>query len=89
VASGSVDPVCCFKTLEHLYDDEIASFLADADRVLVTRREILISVPVIGGPTLLLKEANRGSCSGAAATTRRMTCWRLNSQVFARLRRRG
>ena len=29
VADESVDLVCCFETLEHLYDDEIASFLAD------------------------------------------------------------
>jgi SAM-dependent methyltransferase len=59
VEPASVDLVCCFETLEHLYDDEIASFLATADRVLVPGGEILISVPVIGGPTLLLKEANR------------------------------
>jgi len=59
VADGSVDLVCCFETLEHLYDDEIGSFLAEADRVLAREGEVLISVPVIGGPTLLLKEANR------------------------------
>jgi SAM-dependent methyltransferase len=59
VAAASVDLVCCFETLEHLYDAEIASFLGTADRVLVPGGEILISVPVIGGPTLLLKEANR------------------------------
>jgi SAM-dependent methyltransferase len=59
VEPASVDLVCCFETLEHLYDDEIVSFLDTADRVLVPGGEILISVPVIGGPTLLLKEANR------------------------------
>jgi SAM-dependent methyltransferase len=59
VAPASVDLVCCFETLEHLYDAEIASFLGTADRLLVPGGEILISVPVIGGPTLLLKEANR------------------------------
>jgi SAM-dependent methyltransferase len=59
VAAGSVDLVCCFETLEHLYDDEIARFLDDAERVLAPGGEVLISVPVIGGPTLLLKEANR------------------------------
>jgi SAM-dependent methyltransferase len=59
VEPASVDLVCCFETLEHLYDDEIASFLDTADRVLVLGGEIVISVPVIGGPTLLLKEANR------------------------------
>lgn len=59
VEPASVDLVCCFETLEHLYDDEIASFLDTADRVLVPGGDVLISVPVIGGPTLLLKEANR------------------------------
>ncbi len=59
VPSGSVDLVCCFETLEHLYDPEIASFLSEAARVLVPGGEVSISVPVIGGPTLLLKEANR------------------------------
>jgi SAM-dependent methyltransferase len=59
VPSGSVDLVCCFETLEHLYDDEIDAFLAEAERVLVPGGEVTISVPVIGGPTLLLKEANR------------------------------
>ena len=56
---GSVDLVCCFETLEHLYDDEIRTFLDDAERVLVPDGEVSISVPVIGGPPLLLKEANR------------------------------
>ncbi|MGH9260065.1 MAG: class I SAM-dependent methyltransferase [Acidimicrobiales bacterium] len=59
VASRSVDLVCCFETLEHLYDDEISTFLAEASRVLAVGGEVSISVPVIGGPTLLLKEANR------------------------------
>lgn len=59
VPSGSVDMVCCFETLEHLYPDEIASFAAEAIRVLAPGGEVAISVPVIGGPTLLLKEANR------------------------------
>ena len=60
VAAASVDLVCCFETLEHLYDDEIASFL-DARPTACSSPggEVLISVPVIGGPTLLLKEANR------------------------------
>jgi len=139
VAAASVDLVCCFETLEHLYDAEIASFLGTADHVLVPGGEILISVPVIGGPTLLLKEANRAvlfrrrsdyaprellaaSLAGRPAprpddirVTHKgfdfrallarlgerfevadVTCspfpalpWWLNSQVFARLRRRG
>jgi 2-polyprenyl-3-methyl-5-hydroxy-6-metoxy-1,4-benzoquinol methylase len=59
VPDGSVDMVCCFEALEHLYDPEIATFVDQARRVLVHGGEVTISVPVIGGPPLLLKEANR------------------------------
>jgi 2-polyprenyl-3-methyl-5-hydroxy-6-metoxy-1,4-benzoquinol methylase len=59
VPAGSVDMVCCFETLEHLYDPEIAAFVDQSQRVLVDGGEVTISVPVIGGPPLLLKEANR------------------------------
>jgi|RhiMethySRZTD1v2_1073278.scaffolds.fasta_scaffold01640_7 SAM-dependent methyltransferase len=59
VPDASVDLLCCFETLEHLYDDEIQGFLDDAARVLAPGGEVSVSVPVIGGPTLLLKEANR------------------------------
>jgi 2-polyprenyl-3-methyl-5-hydroxy-6-metoxy-1,4-benzoquinol methylase len=59
VPAGSVDMVCCFETLEHLYGREIAAFVDQSQRVLVDGGEVTISVPVIGGPPLLLKEANR------------------------------
>ena len=59
VPTGSVDVVCCFEALEHLYDDEITAFAGQAQRVLAPGGEMTVSVPVIGGPTLLLKEANR------------------------------
>jgi SAM-dependent methyltransferase len=59
VADGSVDLVCCYETLEHLYDKEIAQFVGQTLRVLGDGGEVSISVPVIGGPTLLLKEVNR------------------------------
>ncbi len=59
VPTGSVDVVCCFEALEHLYDDEITAFADQAQRVLAPGGEMTVSVPVIGGPTLLLKEANR------------------------------
>jgi SAM-dependent methyltransferase len=59
VPASSVDLLCCFETLEHLYDDEIAAFAADASRVLTPDGRLLVSVPVIGGPPLLLKELNR------------------------------
>jgi SAM-dependent methyltransferase len=59
VDAGSVDMVCCYETLEHLYDKEIAELLDHTTRVLVEGGEVSISVPIIGGPTLLLKELNR------------------------------
>lgn len=59
VPSASVHLLCCFETLEHLYDDEIASFAVDAARILAADGHLLVSVPVIGGPPLLLKELNR------------------------------
>jgi SAM-dependent methyltransferase len=59
VPDRSVAVVCCFETLEHLYDAEIDTFVAEARRVAAPAGEVVISVPVIGGPPLLLKEANR------------------------------
>jgi SAM-dependent methyltransferase len=59
VAAGSVDMVCCYETLEHLYDKEIAELVAHTQRVLRDGGELSISVPIIGGPPLLLKELNR------------------------------
>jgi SAM-dependent methyltransferase len=59
LADRSVDMVCCYEALEHLYDKEIAAFAGDSLRVLGDGGEVSISVPIIGGPTLLLKELNR------------------------------
>lgn len=56
---ASVDVLCCYETLEHLYPDEIASFLADVERLVRPGGLVSVSVPVIGGPPLLLKELNR------------------------------
>jgi 2-polyprenyl-3-methyl-5-hydroxy-6-metoxy-1,4-benzoquinol methylase len=59
VAAGSVDLVCCYETLEHLYDKEIAAFVGHSLRLLRDGGEVAVSVPIIGGPPLLLKELNR------------------------------
>ena len=59
VAAGSVDMVCCYETLEHLYDKEITELVTHTQRLLRAGGELSISVPIIGGPTLLLKELNR------------------------------
>lgn len=59
VEAGSVDLLTAFEVCEHLDDSELASFFVEAERVLAPEGRLLISVPVIGGPVLLLKEANR------------------------------
>lgn len=59
IGDGSIDFICCYETLEHLYTDEIAFFLGHIKRVLSENGRVSISVPIIGGPPLLLKEANR------------------------------
>lgn len=59
VDSNTVDLLTCFETLEHLDASEAEKFLTEASRLLSRRGELLLSVPIIGGPTLLLKEANR------------------------------
>lgn len=59
VESNSVDVFCSFETLEHLYDDERHLLYSEANRVLKKSGVIIISVPIIGGPPLLLKELNR------------------------------
>ncbi|MGE0687065.1 MAG: class I SAM-dependent methyltransferase [Dehalococcoidia bacterium] len=59
VEDDSVDIVTCFETLEHLYDDEIAEFVTFVKRVLAPGGKLVVSVPIIGGPTILLKEGNR------------------------------
>jgi SAM-dependent methyltransferase len=59
VKNKTVDIVCCFETLEHLYPHERDNFYKDAHRILIDDGRIIISVPIIGGPPLLLKEINR------------------------------
>lgn len=57
--ANSVDVFCSFETLEHLYDDERAFMYTEAKRVLKESGILVVSVPIIGGPPLLLKELNR------------------------------
>lgn len=56
---GRIDVICCFEVLEHLYAHEKEQFYSEASRLLSDSGRIIISVPVIGGPTVLLKEMNR------------------------------
>ena len=50
--------VCCFETFEHLYANEKEQFYIDAKRVLSKNGKIIVSVPIIGGPMLLVKDLN-------------------------------
>jgi 2-polyprenyl-3-methyl-5-hydroxy-6-metoxy-1,4-benzoquinol methylase len=59
VNSSSVGIVTCFETLEHLDEAEMDDFLVEARRLLPRTGKLIVSVPIIGGPTILLKEANR------------------------------
>jgi 2-polyprenyl-3-methyl-5-hydroxy-6-metoxy-1,4-benzoquinol methylase len=53
------DVVTCLETLEHLDDDEAAGFLAQLGTAMRPGGCLVVSVPIIGGPTLLLKEVSR------------------------------
>lgn len=56
---GVCDAVCAFEVLEHLDDPELAEFFEQSRRILPACGLWILSVPIIGGPTLLLKELNR------------------------------
>ncbi len=55
----SQDLVTAFEVCEHLYDNEMNEFLSGALRVLRTSGKLIISVPIMLGPVVLLKEMNR------------------------------
>lgn len=59
VPDASMDVVCCFETLEHLYPHEFVDFVTQTRRVLRENGRLIVSVPIIGGPPLLIKELNR------------------------------
>jgi SAM-dependent methyltransferase len=59
IADQSIDIVTSFDVLEHMFDDEREALWAEVKRVLAPGGHFIVSVPVIGGPVLLLKEANK------------------------------
>jgi hypothetical protein len=59
VADGSVDVLCAFETLEHVSEDEVESFIAHANRVCRPMARIVISVPIMQGLALPVKEISR------------------------------
>ena len=59
VDKSSIDLVVAFEVLEHLTNSEIEEFTEIVQTILREDGTLLISVPIIGGPTILLKEINR------------------------------
>tara|TARA_B100000242_G_scaffold16397_1_gene10093 strand:+ start:79 stop:759 length:681 start_codon:yes stop_codon:yes gene_type:complete len=59
INNNSLDIVCCFETLEHLDDNEFNFFINSIKNKLKTDGKLIVSVPIIGGLTLILKEINR------------------------------
>lgn len=59
VPEGSVDVLTCLETCEHLEDDGLAELVSEAKRLLHPGGTLLISVPIVIGPSLLPKQANR------------------------------
>ena len=56
---GSCELVTALEVLEHLEDDDLAKFVAEAGRVLRPGGRLLVTVPVMYGLALPLKELSR------------------------------
>ena len=59
IAPNSVDMIVCLEVCEHLNEDETETFLAFAKSRLKSDGRLLVTVPVMIGPALILKELNR------------------------------
>jgi cyclopropane fatty-acyl-phospholipid synthase-like methyltransferase len=59
IVDGRIDMLTALETCEHLTDSELSELIRIARRLLQPSGALLISVPIIGGPGLLMKEANR------------------------------
>jgi SAM-dependent methyltransferase len=53
------DLITAFEVCEHLLDDEPEKFLADAERSLKASGKLIVSVPIMIGGALLMKEVNK------------------------------
>lgn len=58
-APKSVDLITALETCEHLTDDELRAFIADARAALATNGKLIVSVPIMVGLSLPVKELNR------------------------------
>ncbi|WP_295530988.1 bifunctional 2-polyprenyl-6-hydroxyphenol methylase/3-demethylubiquinol 3-O-methyltransferase UbiG [Novosphingobium sp. Chol11] len=59
VEPASVDLVSAFEVLEHLGDDDLARFFDNARRALRPGGHLLVTVPIMYGLTLPIKEVSR------------------------------
>jgi ubiquinone/menaquinone biosynthesis C-methylase UbiE len=59
VEANSIDFFCAFETLEHISDEQIDSFIAEAKRVCRHNGRIVVSVPIMQGAILPIKEVSR------------------------------
>lgn len=59
ISKNKFDIICCFETLEHLFDSEKSDLYELVKNSLNYEGKFIVSVPIIGGLTLILKEFNR------------------------------
>lgn len=58
VPDRSLDCVCAFEVLEHLFDSDFYDFVALAKRTLKENGRLIVSVPIMLGPVLIPKYFN-------------------------------
>lgn len=59
VETNSIDFYCAFETLEHISDEQIERFIAEGQRVCRANGTIVVSVPIMQGVILPIKEISR------------------------------
>lgn len=59
VGASSIDVVTAFEVCEHLNDTQLNEFLRNAHRVLSETGVLILSVPIMFGPIVVLKEASK------------------------------
>lgn len=59
VEAGTVDVLTAFEVLEHLSDQDIAAFVNDVTRTCKSGATLIVSVPIMHGLALPMKELNR------------------------------
>jgi hypothetical protein len=59
IEDKSVDVLCAFETLEHISDQQIKGFMGQAIRICKDDARIVVSVPIMQGAALPVKQAVR------------------------------